>query len=653
MTTPSSTPIPSKLPQDLLYNAERFDEVLNSQVISYADRFGLPRMTLAGAVASIAAVTPRGSWASGVSYNLKDVVLTGGIAYICIAAHVSGATFAGDLAAKWRVYQGVLGADLSDFTDASKGPALMGYGGGKNYVSRSIGARLDDVGASPRAFGAVGDGVADDTPFFNMCLIYSRTLDIRNRAWKITSTVALPDRAVINMMGADLNLACGSTPAFSFTGAKESLYIVHGGGAVQGTASCFLFCQGTSNQPTSVNQYARQIRIEGLYITSPTITAALKFDLAVRQVFISKCMWYTPCGIDATTGKTVEVHITSSLFFGATGAAGTYFAKLRSTGGTTFYSEGWHIDTCTIDNYEIVFDVTDLYVMTVSNSYLGVAAPFISTTGYIFQFQAPSTALCESIKVGNVVLNGRTQFVASAGGVAYSFEINGFVVTGVTGTAFALHNNASNINIFNGLFKAGSNSAIGVVGDNNNNKVVCANLSFDGTYANGVVLNGSAGVDCSVGPLFGSTVGDIVGAGRNNIRYVGIPVHSAGVAALMRSVSANLGSGSSYAVGVAIATIPWNFAKGEKGDVVVHLPYSGATAATQNVQIGLPAGMSLESGSGWSAANNYLGATNGLLTVRARYRCSADGGGNVTVTNQAGSTLTVNNQAYCAVFRDM
>lgn len=100
--------------------------VATSPLLTATDRLGATKLTLAGAVDRIAAVGVRGAWATATSYALKDVVTSGGTAYICIVAHTSGATFAGDLATKWRVFQGVLSSDLSD-ASAAKGSALSGH----------------------------------------------------------------------------------------------------------------------------------------------------------------------------------------------------------------------------------------------------------------------------------------------------------------------------------------------------------------------------------------------------------------------------------------------------------------------------------------------------------------------------------------------
>lgn len=126
MTTPTNKPVPSKEPADLLFNAEKLDEAVNGTGQTYLDRFGVPRMTLPGAMASIAAVVIRGAWVTATLYSPRDVVSNGGTWYIALDTHTSGATFAGDLAAHWRVYQGVLASDLSDTATPSKGDATLG-----------------------------------------------------------------------------------------------------------------------------------------------------------------------------------------------------------------------------------------------------------------------------------------------------------------------------------------------------------------------------------------------------------------------------------------------------------------------------------------------------------------------------------------------
>jgi hypothetical protein len=154
MTTPTTNPVPSGSALDLLYNAERLDEVVNSAALTYLDRLGAARMTLAGAVDSIKSITSRGAWVTGTVYAAKDVASNAGSWWICLAPHTAGATFAGDQAAYWRLYQGVLGADLADDASISKGSGQVGHGSLIEYT--------DGVGAVVNAMGRVLQG-ADNT----------------------------------------------------------------------------------------------------------------------------------------------------------------------------------------------------------------------------------------------------------------------------------------------------------------------------------------------------------------------------------------------------------------------------------------------------------------------------------------------------------
>jgi hypothetical protein len=540
-----------------------------------------------------------------------------------------------------------LAIDLASTALATKNAGQVGFNGALNYVGQTLGKRVLAIGADPRALGAPADGVSDDSPYWTAALLYSKTLDIRNGTWKLNSTVSCIAGLSIDALGATVNLNTGATPGLQQLNGNAGLSIY--GGLWQGTASSWLFLQGKTTTPALQSDYASIINLYGVQVSSATITTSIVMDKAVKSFNAWGCNFFTPNGVNSNA-KSVEINFTDCIIYSATGAAGTRGIKLRSPGGTTFYNEGWSIATSTVDNFEISHDVTDVFVYQVVGGYHGVNAALSATTGYAFQFQAPSTNLCEElILAGAVVIGGRIRFVASAGGQAYNSLIDA-TFNGVPGTAIAIENNAANITI-RGKWKGGSGTAVGVVGTNNNANI---NVSgdFDSTYTNGVILNGANGANCVVGPLSGPVTGDMLGLGRI-VQGRGIPISTAAVAALKQAFSpANLGGGATYAVGVNIASFAPGFVKGETGDIVINLPYSGANAGTQNVQIGVPAGMVLGSGTGYSAANLYLGAASGLLFARVPYYCTADGVGAITVLNQAGNTLTINNQGYCGIERN-
>jgi hypothetical protein len=511
-------------------------------------------------------------------------------------------------------------------------------------TATAIDPRLNETRISPLSFGAPADGVHDDAPFIRQALAQGGLLDLSNRTWSIQSSITLSSDTWVDMRGANIIADCGSTPVFLFVNASAGLLIEHGAGVVSGTASCFLLAEGSTDQPDGDDKCARLIHLNGLVISSATITTALRFSKAVKSVYLHGCNFYTPNGIDAL-GKCVEVMVSDSIIYGATGAAGTAGIKLRSSGGGAFYNEGWSFTNCTIDNFAVSHDVTDVFVYTMTGGYAAAAAG-----GLAFQFQAPTTNLCEELTIGGgAVLGAGIRFAASPGGQAYNARIDA-LFTGVAGSGVLLENNASNVSIA-GKFKSGVGaSPVGVVGAGNNSNIVVTG-DFDSTFAAGVVLNGSVGTGCAIGPVSGATSGTIAYAARP-VLFRSVPVHVKGMADQKQVFSTSNRGGTVYAVGAAIDTLPVSFAKGETGVVVLQLPFGGANAALQNVHVAIPAGMVMPSGTGWSAQDNFLGSASGLLAVRIPYYCTADGAGNVVITNQAGNALAVNNTAYCGVVKD-
>lgn len=495
-------------------------------------------------------------------------------------------------------------------------------------------------------YGAIGDGVADDGPAFNLAFTQSKFVSAAGGNFKISTPVVLPAGFFLNLSGTNLILNTPGLNAFQILNANAGGYVLHGGGVITGTAASCFFLQGTTNVPVAQGQYASNIHFEAVMISSVNITTSFVFDKAVKSIYINGGNFFTPNGCSAS-GKCVEIYWSNCILFSATGAVGTFGIKLRSTGGTTFYNEGWVFTNCTIDNYEISMDITDIFAFQVANCYVGVNAALSPTTGYAYQFQAPSTNLSEDIIIGNdCITAGRVRFVGSAGGRSYNARIQGLFI-GVPGTAVAIENNAANITVDASFKGCTAGTGIGVLGSNNNSGII-ARGDVDSTYTNGSVLNGASGVNCVLGPWNGPSIGDIVGAGRATILYLGIPVHSAAIANLKSTYNTNNLTGA-FIVGAAIATLAVAGARGETGWIRLHLGYTGG-AATQTVQIVPPAGMVIKAiGVGYSAANQQLGVAAGLLDVMVEYYCTADYGGNLVINNLAGNTITLANQCWVGV----
>lgn len=219
MTTPTTAPVPSTAAADLLYNAARLDEAINSAALSYLDRLGISRLTLAGAMARISAINTRGAWASTTAYAARDVVSNSGTWYIAVSAHTSGASFSGDLATYWRVYQGALSSELADTASSTLGSALLGLNETLAYSTGSVGGfarRFNTI----RKYGALANnGTTDDAATFQAAAASGdKFIDARGVNCRIGSAVNIAAGQVWLLHGATLNFTGTASTLFAATG---------------------------------------------------------------------------------------------------------------------------------------------------------------------------------------------------------------------------------------------------------------------------------------------------------------------------------------------------------------------------------------------------------------------------------------------------
>lgn len=514
--------------------------------------------------------------------------------------------------------------DLANDTDPTKGAALVGYKG------RSVAARLADF-VNPGDFGGVGDGVADDAPAIIAALAAGKSVNLRNKRWRIGSTVVVPDGRVIDARGADIIADTGASPLFEYGVGGQGFTFLHSGGLISGTASAVLRAVGSTNTPTAVWHYARNIRLHDLYVSSATIDWFIDAVNAVRQVFIDSCFAFTKSGIHAI-GKCVEWKVNKSILFSATGAVGTRGLVLKSPGGGAAYHEGWHFTDCTIDNYE-KNEIDDIFVFTLNGGYLGTKTVF----------GQPTTTHCREISIGNgAVLSAAVEFTPSVAN-DYRASIAPAMFTNVSGNCVLGNPGASGISVDTKFVSSGDGAtAVRFVSDNSNCHVTA---SADATFERIASFEGFYGPRCSV------LVKSYIGAtnpiyAEHPVRVISSPITNSVSAGLVQNFVQASGT---FAVGATIATVMVSLQKGDSGSVVVSLSAAGMspTVNAQRLLVDAPAGMVFPSGPGWSAQHIRPQFAQGLVYVELPFYCTAEISAQaLSIINSAGNTVSTGSHSY-------
>lgn len=176
-------------------DVDHIAEIATSTSASATDRLGRSKRTIAGAQAEIAAgintlaasvidavettdaalagigYQPPVAYAAGLSMTQsRQTVTYSGQTYAPIVGALPFTTTGTFETAKFRLIQGVAGADLA----ATGGAALVGFVQlGTGAVARTALAKLRELAISVKDFGAVGNGVADDTAAIQLAIDYA------------------------------------------------------------------------------------------------------------------------------------------------------------------------------------------------------------------------------------------------------------------------------------------------------------------------------------------------------------------------------------------------------------------------------------------------------------------------------------------------
>ena len=484
----------------------------------------------------------------------------------------------------------------------------------------------------PEYYGAKGDGVSDDTSAIQLLLDNSEYADLSgNKRWVITSQITIPDRRNINMSGCIIEANIPGGNIFSFNASNFGFSMTGNSGVVRGVANCFLYLNGSSDTPVN-SDYVRNVRLNGLNVASTTIQHAIIMNKAVRKVFIDSCDFYTVNGI-LSNGKSVEITITKSTIFGSVVSHGSNSGiRLTSSGGTRYYSEGWHITDCTIDNFETTIDLSDIFVFTINGGFIATN----SGTGYAVAIRGVTTTThCREIQLRSV-FGGKVRFFDSASPSAVISSISGEITNCKPGTCVAIGANTAGVEVYDLRFSASPGCTAISVADNCGN-IQLRGLSTDSTLTSGVIFNGETGGGCSISDFSYSGTGVSMSLARP-VKLSNVPVDSG--SSLFKIRSGYVSASNDVPVSGEIVSTLFTCASSSIINVSMALSLSNvASGNAQYIRISCPSGVVLPSG---SSSIQLLVQANGLISASFNCVCQQSFKNlSFAVSNAAGNQLRV------------
>lgn len=249
MTTYNTgNPLGSTNPKDLYDNAQNVDNFVNGSEPFYPDRFNQQRRSWDGMEYDFDNAQSGREAAFVVSQadkedRFQDFLLSSG--YQSLGAYAAGITFtarnqyveylgqfyrpssatalpftttgtwASDSTHLVLLGDEVLRQDLANSSDVTKGATLIGF------RSRTLRKKLEDS-VSVKDFGAVGDGVTDDSAAFTAALAFSNTVHIPYGLYSVKNITIGTNQTLIGD-GSIIRPALGASYAFKLTGFRPWL----------------------------------------------------------------------------------------------------------------------------------------------------------------------------------------------------------------------------------------------------------------------------------------------------------------------------------------------------------------------------------------------------------------------------------------------
>lgn len=150
---------------------------------------------------------------------------------------------------------------------------------GTGAASRTIESKLRDV-VSVKDFGAVGDGVADDTAAIQAALTAGagKVVHFPAATYKVTSALSVPTNTTLSGYGATLSCTSSQFSVLSFAngGGAYGLTIVGPASATYNANGIGITCSGTNNAPSAPT-----------FVNAPTVKDCVISNFGAYGVFFS------------------------------------------------------------------------------------------------------------------------------------------------------------------------------------------------------------------------------------------------------------------------------------------------------------------------------------------------------------------------------
>jgi hypothetical protein len=167
------------------------------------------------AIATLAAFNARGEWAASTAYALKDVYVSGGIAYVAVVAHVSTSVAADLAAGRVTVHQGATREDLAAADGAEK---VVYTPPGSGAFSLNVKRKLDET-VSVTRFGAkaIEDGfdTYDSTDSIYAALLSGESVFIPDgKNYRVSTVGVTAAKAKLYSNGGGVQAISSTQPCF-------------------------------------------------------------------------------------------------------------------------------------------------------------------------------------------------------------------------------------------------------------------------------------------------------------------------------------------------------------------------------------------------------------------------------------------------------